>query len=360
MKNVIMAGFAIFAMFFGSGNLVFPLVTGVRSGFYWEQAVLGFGVTGVLVPALGLFVTTLCHGKVNEVFKLLTKPGAVFLSLFLLSILGPLGVVPRCIVVAYGSFQTFMPSFPLWIFSGIWISVLWAIMPRREKIIPVIGQYLTPLKLGTLCFVVGGSVWMSPTLQEVPNQTSSAFWIGLDQGNHTMDLIASFFFAMSVMGYFKSIHSRDIWKKSLLANLIGVGILFFMYISFIYLGASYGSLLEGIPPEKMLPTIAYHALGRSSGYWIAFTIVISCLTTSVALIGVFCDYISRLLEEKKIFLSYRHLLFMTLLVTFMVSLGGFQKIGAFLGPLLQVSYPFIVFLTVVQLGIKIRERNRGG
>lgn len=357
-----MAGFAIFAMFFGSGNLVFPLITGYTTGSLWGEGVLGFSITGVLIPALGLFVTTLCDGKVNEVFRPLTKTGAIGLSLFLLAILGPLGVVPRCIMVAYGSFQTFGPGFPLWIFSAFWCLVLYMIMPNRDKVVPMIGRYLTPVKLGTLLLVVGGAMWAIPEGEKFLScGEEDPLMTGVFQGYHTMDLIASFFFAMSVMGYFKSVDSNNmtyVWKKSLLANLVGIIILFAMYVSFVYLGAAYQPLLKNVAAEQMLPTIARYALGQSSGYVVSLTIIVSCLTTSVALIGAFCDYISDLLNLTP--RGYLHLLRVAIGATFAVSLLGFQQIGAFLGPILEILYPFILVLTGVKLVLRVRALRKEG
>ena len=45
-KEVWIAGFALFSLFFGAGNLILPPTLGVKSGTDWWVVVFGFVITG--------------------------------------------------------------------------------------------------------------------------------------------------------------------------------------------------------------------------------------------------------------------------------------------------------------------------
>ena len=139
LKQVFVAGFAMFAMFFGSGNLVFPLIIGkeATSEFHW--GIVGFVITGVILPFLGLIAILLYRGNYMIFFARLTKPGAFLLSLFLLALIGPFGVIPRCITVSYGSFLTLFPETPLAIFSFIMCGIVFLLSARENKVVPLMG-----------------------------------------------------------------------------------------------------------------------------------------------------------------------------------------------------------------------------
>ena len=55
-QNILIYGFSIFTMFFGSGNLVFPLQIGYQSGSHWLAGFAGLFLTGIVLPFMGLFV----------------------------------------------------------------------------------------------------------------------------------------------------------------------------------------------------------------------------------------------------------------------------------------------------------------
>jgi branched-chain amino acid:cation transporter, LIVCS family len=114
---ILSTGLAMFSMFFGSGNLVFPLVVGQLSEGHYMLAAFGILLTGVFVPFLGILAMLLFEGKTNEFFSLLGKYAPFWLSLICLSIMGPFGVLARCITVAHGAFQLIIPNTELWVFS---------------------------------------------------------------------------------------------------------------------------------------------------------------------------------------------------------------------------------------------------
>ena len=64
-------GLALFAMFFGAGNMIFPLQLGVTSGQHFITAIIGFVITGVGFPFLGLFSVSLYEGNYWQFFNVI-------------------------------------------------------------------------------------------------------------------------------------------------------------------------------------------------------------------------------------------------------------------------------------------------
>lgn len=124
-------GFAIFSMFFGSGNLVFPLQIGQNSGKQWIFGFLGLFITGILLPFLGLFVIKLHRGSYTAFFGEAGAFARFSLPLFTLSLLGSFGVVPRCITVAHGGIEYIFPEIPLGVFSCFFCIACFFYMHKR-------------------------------------------------------------------------------------------------------------------------------------------------------------------------------------------------------------------------------------
>lgn len=53
-KDILVMGFAMFAIFFGSGNLIFPPIIGLVSGEQVSWAIIGLALTGILFPMMAL------------------------------------------------------------------------------------------------------------------------------------------------------------------------------------------------------------------------------------------------------------------------------------------------------------------
>ena len=54
-KKIFLFGFALFAGFFGAGNLILPPFLGFNSGSDWWLVAIGFLITTTIIPMLSLF-----------------------------------------------------------------------------------------------------------------------------------------------------------------------------------------------------------------------------------------------------------------------------------------------------------------
>jgi LIVCS family branched-chain amino acid:cation transporter len=346
IRQILLAGFALFSMFFGSGNLIFPLLIGREAIDQWGISALGLIITGVFIPLIGLIGVMLFKGDFQRFFRFFGQKGAFILPLLIICLLGPFGVIPRCITVAYASSKSILPQLPLSIFSLFWCLLLFFLTPHRSAIIPFIGKYFTPIKIATLGALIGISFCKAPLIIEIAYSKTGVFYKGMVGGYQTMDLLASFFFALSMVQYFQYNTSYAL-TKNILSATIGCTLLAFFYIGFIYIGAAYQPLIKDLPAEEILPFIAHYCMGEHAAFLLNGTIIIACLTTSMALMAAFTDFITALLKEK---VSLSIINIVSVGITGIISTLEFRGIALFLKPILEMLYPFLIILTIFNIG----------
>ena len=344
-KIILTTGLAMFAMFFGSGNLVFPIKLGIDSGSQYPIASLGLILTGVVVPFLGLISMIFYQGDRNRYFGLLGRWAPLTLSLLILSLLGPFGVVPRCIIVAYGGISLIWPEIPLILFSAVFSVTIILIIWHKSKLVPIIGKILGPFKIGGIIIIIIAAVSQSPYLVDtviVENPLS----IGLFQGYQTMDLLAAYFFSITIMEYLRSINSNreEVLKTSLAASVVGASLISIVYLGFVTLGAYYASYLVDKGPEQYLAVIATLTLGKNAAIIVAVTMFLACLTTAATLSKLFAELLYHDLVKERI--SWPLSIIITIIISFLLSLIGFTAISQVLGMILEYIYPALIALSV--------------
>lgn len=355
-KSIFIYGFAIFAMFFGSGNLVFPLQIGEAAGDSWIISFIGLLLTGIFLPLTGLFVIKLYQGNYRAFFGEAGKLAATLLPLFMLSLLGSFGVVPRCITVAYGSFVYLLPQIKLIHFSIFFCLVTFFFCLNDKVMIKVLGKWMSPILLVTLIVLIAIAVIKAPVEME-HTHSRAAFTYGFTTGYQTMDLFAAFFFSALIFTQIQQslpqANSREVLLFAVKSSLLGASLLALIYLGFVFLGSHYASLIANQAPELMLPSIAKKALGSSATFFMGIAMFLSCLTTAVALNNLYARYLCSVLKlsDNKFYLV---LLFTTAL-SFIISLLDFRGIAAFLAPILELTYPGIIALTVMAIVIKGRQ-----
>lgn len=349
-KTILIYGFALFAMFFGSGNLVFPLQIGQASGVYWQLGFLGLLLTGIALPFLGLFVIKLHKGNFETFFAEAGPAAKLLLPLFTLSLLGAFGVVPRCITVAHGGMSYVTPELPLGLFSAGFSLVTYYFCLKDERMISALGKWMSPILLLSLAGLIATGVWTAKTSPDQTLTSMEAFSGGFLTGYQTMDLFAAFFFSALMFsqiqkGMLATASHKETIRFAIKPSLIGAGLLAIVYLGFVYLGAHYSTITSDVDPEYILPTIAQHIMGNQATLFIGVAMLFSCLTTAVALNNIYARYLCGLFGLEQT--AFPKILLATTLVSFGVSLLDFKGIAAFLAPALEVSYPGLIWLTIL-------------
>lgn len=350
--SIFILGFSIFAMFFGSGNLVFPMKIGSESLNHWNIGFLGLLISGILIPFAGVFTIKHYQGSYDRFFKELGFGANVIIPLILLSLLGSFGVVPRCITVAFGGFHVLEPSIPLWAFSAMFTFICFLVGLKDTQMLNIIGKFMTPIKLGALSLIIIYGIIKSPLFLHSTHTTKSAFEFGLVEGYQTMDLIAGFFFSSLIFKHVeqqfkKNTDSKTIFWISAKASFIGATIIALAYGGLVYLGAAYSNVIQSVSPTEMLPTLTKHLLGEYSTFTIAIAMGFSCLTTATALNNLYATFLHKLFKlDNHHFIS---ILAITSVISFILSLLDFKGISSFLTPILVAIYPGLIVFTIASL-----------
>lgn len=367
IRDIFIAGGAIFAMFFGAGNIVFPIGLGNRFSSDWHSAIFGFCATGVVVPLLGLISVVFLNANSDKFFapldnNLISRKTvlkfSVLIQIVLMLIEGPFGIVPRALTVGFSGVKAVCPNFPSVIFFGLSCLFLFFLTKRKEKIVPIIGKVLTPIKLSLLFVLVVFGLYECFSFSSCGVTFSAgAFFNGAVTGYQTYDLPGAIYFASIVMGYFyinsKNGHNnsiaagKDFIKRAVYACFISALLLTIMYFAFAYISAHYVNELRGMSQVDMLPRLVELALGEYSKVLFCAIMVVACLTTSVAALSVWSRFIDKFVEKYNV--SHTFVISVSLVITFFISNLGFDGIVANMEPVLVVLYPILILLTVYNL-----------
>lgn len=358
MKNkwlVISTGFALFSMFFGSGNLVFPITVGQESEGHYLLAAFGILFTGVVVPFLGVLGMMLYKGDIYSFFSCFGKKGTFLFSFLALALMGPFGVLARCLTVAHGALLLLLPNASLPLTSLLMCMIIYFLTVNKNKIVTTLGTVLTPFLLLAIAMIA----FFGLNQGTLPETTASSGWNALKngffQGYQTMDLLAAFFFSQFVIKQLHSKLSPNDGETSLLkhfykSSLIGAGILSSVYFALVLLGWIYSPLLIHVPPQEMLGMIAIESLGTIAAPCVCLAVLFACLTTAIVLASLFADFLRSEVTKDKI--GNKQALLITLGIGFVVSTFDFAGIARFLGPVLEAVYPALIALTLVNIANK--------
>lgn len=361
MKNkwlIVSTGFALFSMFFGSGNLVFPITVGQESEGHYLLASLGILFSGVFVPFLGVMGMMLYKGEINTFFNCFGRRGTFLFSFLALALMGPFGVLARCLTVAHGALLLLFPNASLPLTSFLLCVVIYFCAVNKNKIISTLGSVLTPFLLfsiGSIAFfgfTQGGNIETAA----VGPDSWKALKNGFFQGYQTMDLLAAFFFSQFVIKHLSEKISSDHDESALLnlfykSSLIGAGLLSAVYFALVLLGWIYSPVLANAQPQEMLGMIAMEALGSVAAPCACLAVLFACLTTGIVLASLFADFLRTEVTQSK--LGNKQALLISLAIGFFVSTFDFAGIAKFLGPVLEAIYPALIALTVVNIVNKL-------
>lgn len=348
-SGALATGFAMFSMFFGAGNSIFPLLLGQKTGNMAPPAILGLIITAVFVPITGVVSMLYYRGDYESYFARLGQiPGRLIVGV-LLSILGPFVAIPRCITLSYSTMSVSLPGTHLWAFSLASCLMIYLFVGKQGRLLSLLSYVLTPLLLFGIVTIIVLGLWQSPTPPLSELSSVNAFLEGLKEGYNTLDLLAAFFFSSVVvtslaqqMNVQKESDFDSLFPMVIRASLIAGVLLAIIYLGFGLVAAAYSAELNITDNDQILGAVAHQILGSQAGVFATATVVMACFTTEITLSQVFADYLSKDLSRGK--LSYPVCLLFTLILTFAVSLLGFSQIVAIFRPLILLMYPaFIVF-----------------
>lgn len=295
-EKMIVISFMLFSLFFGAGNLIFPPFLGQNAGNQMPLAILGFLLTAVLLPVLGVLVVAKYDGLdrlSNQVGK---KFSLVFTLLIYLSI-GPCLGIPRAASVPFE--MVVAPYLPQGANVSVWMVIyslvffliaLWLCL-NPGKLVERIGHFLTPALLIMLCFVFIVFLFKGDISVDKATATyqNAPFLKGFVEGYQTMDTIAALNFGLVIVTTLRSFglkEKKDLMKHTVLAGVFAGSILALVYLMLSYMGmCSSGIYSIQENGAWTLRCIIFQLFGPIGAYLLAAIFTLACLTTSVGLIN---------------------------------------------------------------------------
>lgn len=352
-KEVLILGFALFAMFFGAGNLIFPPSLGIDMGKDWLVAGIGFLLTGVGLPLLGVLAFT----KIGRLEDFSVKISSRFNTLYctaLVFVIGPLFAIPRTGSTTFE--MGVLPSFPnvnplvLSIITSIaFFGITLILVIKESKITDIIGKFLTPVILIILAAIaflgITGNIGTP-----VDKNITGVFAKGFVSGYQTMDALASVIFGVVIVkglegkGIVEEKEQRYFLSGSALIAAIGLGLIYF---SLMYLGAR----VSGVGAFSTTSAALYLAeitLGSAGKIAFGICVATACLTTSVGLVAIASDWFARFTP-----ISYKMWSVIICVFSGVMAIGGVDFIIKLSIPVLCILYPVTIILILLNVfGVK--------
>ncbi|MFH4354190.1 MAG: branched-chain amino acid transport system II carrier protein [Neisseriaceae bacterium] len=373
-KKVLPIGLTLFALFFGAGNLIFPIKLGWDSGNLFPQAILGFLVTGVGFPLLGIIANSTCPEGILGILR--EKVGRVFSLTLLTSIyltIGPLFAIPRTATTSYtiGVVPNLGQDSPVYllVFSALYLLLVLALSLKPNRIVDMVGKILTPTLLLVIALLaLLAFLHLNQPVLEVkgPYLKNSAFAEGFSAGYLTMDAIGSITFSMISLTAINAIGIQEkgaILKASTFAALVAGISLTLVYLSLGWIGNHYqlsSHQLQWLQQNQVhegayILTASANSLLSSWGPVAVSVIVgLACLTTAVGLTVAISDFFFQLLRPYVPKLKYSFCVGFISLISFILANQGLNQVIKASIPILNILYPvtiLIIFLVLLDQGL---------
>ena len=350
ITDIIICGFALFAIFFGAGNLIFPPYLGVISGNNWGIANIAFLLSDPLLPILGVIVTALLGGQATDLGKRVSKHFSIIIGAISIILIGPLFAVPRTGATTHEIFvQSFVPTAPQWITSLIFFGLTLYIAIHSHTVIDAIGKYLTPILLVILLLVFIAAV-VQPNAGFQTTTSAGLFSQSFKEGYQTMDALGAALMAGVVISDLTRRGYTE--KKEQHQMMFGVGIVSFIllalvYSSLTYAGATVSTVYDStVQRPALLISLIEQLLGSFGKVAMGIAVSFACLTTSVGLITTCGHYFSTLTNGK---LEYKKIVIVSVVLSFLLSLLGVDALLQLAVPVLSAIYPMVIALIFLSI-----------
>lgn len=357
-KDSIVIGFALFSMFFGAGNLIFPGFLGNSLGSDFLLGTVGFVVTGVGLPLLAIVACSKGDGTFESIGNRIDRKFILIFTTVLFLAIGPLMAVPRTAATTFElSVNPFLPNVPAIVAITVYFAINLFFVLKKSAIVDTIGKFLTPALLILLIVLIVKGI-VSPIGEIVNTNASAVLSTSLIEGYQTMDALGALLFASIVTtslkdkGYSGKEMPKMIFKSSLVAA-IGLA---FVYGGLMYIGAQTSGLVsQEIGKTGLLLLISESVFGKVGPAIIGLAMGLACLSTSIGLVSVGASFFEKISKGK---LSYNLNAIVITIISLAVATLGVDKIVALSGPVLNLLYPVSITIIVTTLMSKYLKNTK--
>ena len=348
-KDILLTGFALFAMLFGAGNLIFPPMLGYETSSSWILTMLAFIITGVGFPFLGILSVSIAGNGIKDFANRVSPTFSTIFAILSILAIGPMLAIPRTGATAYEiTFLYNGMESPIYkyIYLICYFGIVILFSLRANKVIERVGKILTPILLLLLFLIIVKGIFFT-NLAVKPNIYPHAFKRGFLEGYQTMDTIASIAYAGIILKAIKS--GRNLTHKQEFSFLIKSGLVAIISLALIYggfalVGAKMHSVLATDDKIELLVKTTSYLLGNYGIFVLAICVAGACLTTAIGLVATVGEFFSSITSFK-----YENIVIFTVIISFLLSILGVESIINISIPILVFIYPVMISLILLNL-----------
>lgn len=368
LSENILIGSLLFGLFFGAGNLIFPVELGQQSGTNGVPAIIGFLISGVGLAVLGVVASAISKSEsLYEMAKPVSDGYGKFFTCLLYLTIGPFFAIPRTATASYEvGVRAFVSesNLTMWlfIFSLIFFSATLFFSLKPGKLIDIIGKYMTSIFLILLSILIvlsivnpmGEFAVATPTEKYQQNPIT----VGLLDGYNTMDALAALAFAIIIITNIRKLgvtEPKDIALETAKSGIVCVIGMSLVYAFLAYMGSTSVNLLDGDNGGILLSQMSNHYLGSLGKILLAGIVISACLKTAIGLISACSQMFAELFPNS---LSYKNYAILFTLISFGIANLGLAQIISLSIPVLMFLYPLSITLMILSLLVVFIKKDR--
>ena len=358
VTDSIVVGFALFAMFFGAGNVVFPPYIGMHAGEQWANGFLFYFIADIGLALVAMFAILHAGGADNITGRIGHVASKVLMCAVILCI-GPMVAIPRTAATTLEmSVTPFFSGMSPVVFSIIFFAVILLLSIKQSAVIDIVGKILTPaLLIGLLILIVKGFVSPIGDIVDTGVSASEVTVNGIKSGYQTMDVLAAMAFGIIILS---SADEKGYTDSKSAAKMIGIAaalsgvLLLIVYFGLTYLGATASTVFPtDISRANLVIGIVELLLGKAGLIIFAIVIALACITTAVALVSSAASFFAKLANDK---ISYSVFVVVICVSSAVISNLGLDMIIAIATPVLDIVYPpMLVLILLSWFGDKLHK-----
>lgn len=351
-RDLLIISFALFSMFFGAGNVIFPPFLGTISGSNFIKSGLGFIITGVGLPILGVIAISR-SGNLKEFSNRVFNNFHLLLGTLVMIAIGPLLAIPKTAALTYEiGVVSLIPNANMIISIAIFFALTLFFSINSKNVLDYLGTILTPLLIITLATLIIKGVLFPISMPQIL-ENPATFSRGFEEGYQTMDALASMMFAGTILSNIRrrGYEGENATKMSAKTGVFaGLGLLF-VYFGLLYIAACMNpEQTSTMSTSEIITSLATQVLGKYGSIFLSAIIGLACLTTSVGLTITAGEYFQEITKGR---LKYKFVVVFTCVFSCFIAYLGLDKIIAYSAPVLSALYPTTIILIVFNaLGLK--------
>ena len=344
LGEIVVVGFALFSMFFGAGNVIFPPFLGMEAGSRWLEGFSAYFIADIGLAMMGMFAL-LRVGSSEQVLRRAGKLPAEILMCAIVLCIGPMVAIPRTSASTYE--MAIAPNLsgvsPV-VFSVAFFALILVLCLKESAVVDIVGKVLTPLLLvGLFAIIIKGIVTPLGEIAALP-QIGNVTVTGIKAGYQTMDALAALPFGIIIL---QSVTAKGYKQGRSQLRVVGGAALLAVYMGLAYLGATVSTQYTGsIGRAALIMAIVEALMGKTGVVIFGVVVGLACVTTAIALTSSAAAYFSELCRGK---VSYKVFVAAICVFSAVVSNLGLDRIVAVAAPVLDVVYPPALVLICISL-----------